>query len=476
MSIANGTLLGPYEVLAPLGAGGMGEVYRAKDPRLNREVAVKILPGDFLEGEERRARFEREASLLASLNHPGIAAIYSFEEIPSSSSSSQPILVMELLEGETLRARLAGGALPVRKAVDYGAQIARGLAAAHGKGVVHRDLKPENLFVTKDGRVKILDFGFAKSVDVGTGTSSASLPTQSKGTEPGAVLGTLGYMSPEQLRGLPADHRTDLFSFGAVLYEMLSGKKAFRGDTAADTVSAILREDPPDLSATNRTIPPALERVVRHCLGRAPTSGPIRARPRVRPESFSTASSSTTMTSAPRIEIRRPSSRALFGAAVCLGAGVLGGRMLWKKPPDAPPTFHRLTFRRGNVLRARFAPDGRTIVYGAAWGGASSEVFTVRTESPESRPLGLPNATVAAVSSAGELAILSHEGMKDTASWGTLSRVPLSGEPRARSSRRSRTRTGRRTARISPSSGTRTPAAGASSCRPGRCSTGARRG
>ncbi len=235
-------------------------------------------------------------------------------------------------------------------------------------------------------------------------------------------------MSPEQLRGLPADHRTDLFSFGAVLYEMLSGKKAFRGDTAADTVSAILREDPPDLSATNRTIPPALERIVRHCLEKSPDERAHSAHDLAFDlESFSTASSSTTVTSAPRIEIRRPSSRTLFGAAVCLGAGVLGGRLLWKKPPDAPPTFHRLTFRRGNVLRARFAPDGRTIVYGAAWGGASSEVFTVRTEGPESRPLGLPNATVAAVSSAGELAILSHEGMKDTGSWGTLSRVPLSG-------------------------------------------------
>ena len=335
---------------------------------------------------------------------------------------------MELLEGETLRARLAGGALPVRKAVDYGAQIARGLAAAHGKGVVHRDLKPENLFVTKDGRVKILDFGLAKLVEAGAGSGSTNLPTQSKGTEPGAVLGTLGYMSPEQLRGLPADHRTDLFSFGAVLYEMLSGRKAFRGDTAADTVSAILREDPPELSATNRTIPPALERIVRHCLEKSPDERAHSAHDLAFDlESFSTVSSGTAVTPASRIEIRRPSSRTLFAAAVCLGAGVLGGRLLWKKPPDAPPTFHRLTFRRGNVLRARFAPDGRTIVYGAAWGGASSEVFTVRTEGPESRPLGLPNATVASVSSSGELAILSHEGMKDTWGWGTLSRVPLSG-------------------------------------------------
>ncbi|MCM3877630.1 MAG: protein kinase [Thermoanaerobaculia bacterium] len=422
MTIAPGTRLGPYEVISALGAGGMGEVYRARDPRLNREVALKVLPQDFLEGEERKERFEREAQLLASLNHPGIAAIYSFEE-----TGSRHILVMELLEGETLRARLAGGALPLRKAVEFAVQIARGLAAAHEKGVVHRDLKPENLWVTKDGRVKILDFGLAKVVGSGAGAGGTNLPTMSKGTEPGAVLGTLGRHVPEQLRGLPADHRTDIFSFGAVLYEMLSGRKAFRGDTAADTVSAILKEEPPDLSATNRTIPPALERIVRHCLEKSPDERAHSAHDLAFDlESFSTASSDS---AGPRkaVTIRRPSARTLAVAAACLVAGSLGAHLFWKKPAPAPPTFHRLTFRRGNVLRARFAPDGRTIVYGAAWGGASSEVFTVRTEGPESRPLGLPNATVAAVSSSGELAILSHEGMKDATGWGTLSRVPLSG-------------------------------------------------
>ena len=438
MTLAAGTRLGLYEVLAPLGAGGMGEVYRAKDPRLNRDVAIKVLPGDFLEGEERRARFEREANLLASMNHPGIAAIYAFEEIPgsslsssssTSSASSIPILVMELLEGETLRARLAGGALPVRKAVDYGAQIARALAAAHEKGIVHRDLKPENLFVTKDGRIKILDFGLAKSVETGAGSGGTNLPTMSKGTEPGAVLGTLGYMSPEQLRGLPADHRTDLFSFGAVLYEMLSGHKAFRGDTAADTVSAILREEPPDLSATNRTIPPALERIVRHCLEKSPDERARSAHDVAFDlESFSTASSDAVSAPAPvRVAIRRPRAGAVLAAAACVAAGVLAGALLWKRPAPAPLTFHRLTFRRGNVISARFAPDGRTIVYGASWGGAPSEIFTVRTESPESRALGIPNATVASVSSTGELALFSREGMTSPGAWATLSRVPLAG-------------------------------------------------
>ncbi len=436
MTLAPGTRLGPYEVLASLGAGGMGEVYRAKDPKLAREVAVKVLPGDFLEGEERRERFEREARALARLNHPGIASVYSFEEIPGSSSSStsssssslsRHILVMELLEGETLRARLAGGPLSVRKAVDFAVQVARGLAAAHEKGVVHRDLKPENLFVTRDGRVKILDFGLAKSVEAGAGSGGTNLPTMSKGTEPGAVLGTLGYMSPEQLRGLPADHRTDLFSFGAVLYEMLSGRKAFRGDTAADTVSAILREEPPDLSATNRTIPPALERIVRHCLEKSPDERAHSAHDLAFDlESLSTASSGSIAPSR-AVAFRKPSRQALILASVCAAAGLLGGHVVWRTPVPAPPTFHRLTFRRGNVLGARFAPDGRTVVYGAAWGGAPSEIFTVRTEGPESRPLGFSSATVLSVSSGGELAILTREGMTDPGAWGTLARVPLSG-------------------------------------------------
>jgi tRNA A-37 threonylcarbamoyl transferase component Bud32/dipeptidyl aminopeptidase/acylaminoacyl peptidase len=434
MTIVLGTRLGPYEVIAAIGAGGMGEVYRAKDSRLGREVALKVVPENFLDDEDRKARFDREARVLAAMNHPGIAALYSFEEIPGSpGSSAVHVLAMELLEGETLRQRLAGGALPTRKAVDFAVQIARALAAAHEKGVVHRDLKPENLFVTKDGRIKILDFGLAKVVESAAGSGGTNLPTMSKGTEPGAVLGTLGYMSPEQLRGLPADHRTDLFSFGAVLYEMLSGRKAFRDDTAADTVSAILKEEPPDLSATNRTIPPALERIVRHCLEKSPDERAHSAHDLAFDlESLSAASSGPAAPLRAAAAIRRPSARALAVAAACLAAGSLGGRLFWKTSVPAPPTFHRLTFRRGNVLSARFAPDGRTIVYGAAWGGRPSEIFTVRTEGPESRPLGLPNASVLSVSSGGELAILTRESMSETGSFGTLARVPLSGgAPRA---------------------------------------------
>ena len=248
MTLAVGTKLGPYEILAPLGAGGMGEVYRARDERLKRDVAVKVLPGSLSSDPERLKRFEQEAQAAGGLNHPNITAVYDVGQ-----HDGAPYVVQELLEGETLRATLLHGRLPSRKAIDYASQIARGLAAAHEKGVVHRDLKPENLFLTRDGRAKILDFGLAKLIQPRQqdGGSPSVLPTQGEATEPGVVLGTLGYMSPEQVRGRPADARSDIFAFGCVLYEMLSGQRAFRGDTAADTMSAILTREPPDLSDAN---------------------------------------------------------------------------------------------------------------------------------------------------------------------------------------------------------------------------------
>src|ERR1700722_8105062 len=262
MTLTSGTKLGPYEVVAPAGAGGMGEVYRARDARLNRDVAGKILPGAFARDPERMRRFQQEAQAVAVLNHPNILAIYDFGEHENS-----PYIVTEFLEGETLRVRLGAGALPVRKASVYAEQIARGLAAAHERGVVHRDLKPENIFVTRDGRIKILDFGLAKLVPR-EGALAADAATLASQTEPGVVMGTIGYMSPEQVKGLAADHRSDLFSFGAILYEMLSGKRAFHGDSSVETMSAILKQDPPELAETNRTVP--LERIVRHCLEKNP--------------------------------------------------------------------------------------------------------------------------------------------------------------------------------------------------------------
>ena len=261
MTIEAGTRLGRYEVRSQLGAGGMGEVYLARDPKLGRDVAIKVLPAEFSADAERLRRFEQEAQAAGALNHPNVLSIYDVE-----THEGAPYVVSELLEGETLRELLGGAALPARKAIDYALQVARGLAAAHERGIIHRDLKPENLFVTRDGRVKILDFGLAKLTEPDGDRARTDLPTRRINTDSGAVMGTVGYMSPEQLRGRPVDPRTDIFSFGAVLYEMLSGRRAFHRDSAADTISAILKEDPPELSQTDKNINPALDRVVRRCL------------------------------------------------------------------------------------------------------------------------------------------------------------------------------------------------------------------
>ena len=265
MNVPAGTRLGPYEIVSPLGAGGMGEVYRARDTRLGRDVAVKVLPASYADHKDRLGRFRQEACAAGSLNHPNILAIYDV-----GTDNSSPYVVSELLEGETLRQRMGGAALPQRKAVDYGLQIAHGLAAAHQKGIVHRDLKPENLFITNDGRVKILDFGLAKLAQPEISQIQTDIPTRRVDTDPGTVIGTVGYMSPEQVRGQVVDHRSDIFAFGAILYEMLSGKRAFHGDSAVETMSAILKEDPPELSATNKNIASGLERVVHHCLEKSP--------------------------------------------------------------------------------------------------------------------------------------------------------------------------------------------------------------
>jgi serine/threonine protein kinase len=261
-----GDRLGPYEVLGVLGAGGMGEVYRARDTRLERDVAVKVLPDALATDAEALARFEREAKAVAALSHPNILAIHDF-----GNADGVAYAVMELLEGETLRERLARGALPVRKAVELGAHIANGLAAAHERGIVHRDLKPENLFLTTDGRVKILDFGLARVVPRVPGGDAKTLSSAPEGgTSPGALLGTVGYLAPEQVRGLPADRRSDIFSFGCVLFESLSGSRAFRRESAVETMTAILKDDPPDLPLAERRIPQALDRVVRRCLEKLP--------------------------------------------------------------------------------------------------------------------------------------------------------------------------------------------------------------
>jgi len=406
MTVDPGKRLGPYEIVSLLGAGGMGEVYRARDPRLGREVAVKVLPASFSQDPDRLRRFEHEARAAGALNHPNITAVYDI-----GSHEGSPYVVTELLEGETLRSRLATGALSTRKALDYAIQIARGLAAAHEKGIVHRDLKPENLFVTKDGRVKILDFGLAKLKQPEEGSEKTDLQTATAGTEPGVVLGTMGYMSPEQVRGKPADPRSDIFAFGAILWEMLSGRRAFHADTAADTMTAILTKEPPELSATNRDIHPGLDRIVRHCLEKnADERFHSAADLAFDLEALSGVSGPRAIPGAlPAAKRRTPwilpaAAAALIAAALASFVAYRAGKKAGYVPP---PSFFQLSFQRGEIGGSFFAPDGQTIIFSAAWEGKPMEVFVHRPESPESRPFGL-QAEVLAMSRTGEMAVSLH--------------------------------------------------------------------
>ena len=426
MPLAPGTRVGPYEILAPLGAGGMGEVYRARDPRLSRDVAIKFLPAGLAQDQDRLRRFEHEARAAGALNHPNLLTVFDV-----GSHDGSPYLVSELLEGETLRQALATGPLSLRKAIDQAAQIARGLGSAHEKGIVHRDLKPENLFLDRDGRAKILDFGLAK-LERPREPLLSSAPTATSPTSPGTVLGTVGYMAPEQVRGEEADARADIFSFGAVLFEMLSGRRAFRGATAVETMNAILKEDPPEISDPGHPLPPALLRIVRRCLEKTP-----RARFQSAPDlafalealsgdsAGSTPSGFRTPTTNTR---RRRASIALVvtGALALPMCGFLLGRRSAERPA---PVFERLTFRQGRVGEARFGPDGQTIYYSAEWEARPSQLFSARAGSLESRPLDLPAAGLLALSSSGEMALALrpfYRGPLDAAQ-GTLARVPVAG-------------------------------------------------
>jgi len=430
MTLASGTKLGPYEIGAQLGAGGMGEVYRARDPRLGREVAVKVLPASFATDADRLKRFEQEARAAGVLNHPNITAVHDFGTNPGDGS---PYIVTELLEGETMRARMSTGPIPVRKALDWAVQLAKGLAAAHEKGIVHRDLKPENIFLTQDGRVKILDFGLAKlKVEKDEG-GQTDLRTISGATEPGVVLGTMGYMAPEQVRGKPADRRSDIFAFGTILYEMLAGQRAFRGDTAADTITAILTKEPPDLSATNKEVHPGLDRIVRHCLEKNPEERFDSARDVAFDlEALSGLSSPTLATGARVLPIERKKRPwAIAALAAVLGA-VIAGPFVYSAGKKAgfvqPPAFKQITFSRGEVGSALFAPDGQTIVYSAGWEGKPFEVFVNRPESPESRPFGLGAAEVLAISKQGEMAVsLNRRTQHPFVRTGRLARISIAG-------------------------------------------------
>jgi len=364
MPVIEGTRLGPYEILSPLGSGGMGEVYRARDTRLGRDVAVKVLPASFSSDRDRLHRFEQEACAAGALNHPNILSIHDI-----GTHDGTTYVVSELLEGETLRKRLSGATLTQRRAIDYALQLAHGLAAAHEKGIVHRDLKPENIFITKEGPVKILDFGLAKLTLANGNERQTNIPTRRADTAPGVVIGTVGYMSPEQVRGQIVDHRSDIFAFGAVLYEMLSGQRAFHGESPADTMSAILREEPPALSATtNHKVSPGLERLVNHCLEKNPQERFHSARDLAFAlESLSAASDSSA--ALPRTsgeKVKTLPSWLWIGSAIVIGA-IAGGILVsvWISRSSqitlVPATTKRLVIHLPPSDRIAFA---HTVPYG----------------------------------------------------------------------------------------------------------------
>jgi len=427
MSLTSGTKLGPYEILSPLGAGGMGEVYRARDTRLGREVALKVLSEFFARDFDRLRRFEQEARAVAALNHPNILAIHDIGE-----HDGVPYLVSELLEGCSLHAELSRGPLTPRKASDYAAQIARGLAAAHDKNIVHRDLKPDNVFITKDGRVKILDFGLAKvAPSVGAAPSEGDTLASSP-TEAGVVMGTAGYMAPEQVHGAAVDSRTDIFAFGAMLYEMISGQRAFRRDTAAETMTAILKDDPPELSEIDHPVSPGMERIVRRCLEKQPEQRFQSAKDLAFALEALTGTSSK---SAPNVAIADIKERAARASWITTGAIsvlslVLGAAIVWflRPKPLPPPEFKRVSFHRGEVVRARMVADGKTVIYSAKLNGGDLDTYIIRNEYPESSPLGLHGASLLSISPQGQLAVLVHPRYFAHFQWvGTLATVPLGG-------------------------------------------------
>ncbi|MEO8379343.1 MAG: protein kinase [Acidobacteriota bacterium] len=469
MPLQQSSMLGPYQIIAMIGEGGMGAVYRAKDTRLGRDVAIKVLTNVTLSDQERLLRFEQEARATGMLNHPNLLTVYDV----GRDSDDNPFLVTELLEGETLRGRLERGPLSPRRAVDAALQMANGLTAAHDKHIVHRDLKPDNIFLTRDGRLKILDFGIAK-LTAGAGDDGPTF--QMAATEPGMVLGTVGYMSPEQVRGEPVDHRSDLFSLGTILFEMLTGARAFKRNSAIETLNAILKEDPPELLDLLPTLPSPIERLVRRCLekdrehrfqsardlafnietlaamsGSSTLSGV--ARPavtgptaRMAPVASLPAAATNPHTghappAAPPRTLARPVAKpkrrvspVLLAILYLLSvAGAAYGAWMWATRTQGEvvePQFRRLTFRRGEVRSARFSPDGETIVYSAAWDGQPAEIFVVNRRATEARPLGVPDSELLSVSRSAELAILLHRDR--VSNLGTLARVPLGGGmPRA---------------------------------------------
>ncbi|MGK2858296.1 MAG: protein kinase domain-containing protein [Thermoanaerobaculia bacterium] len=437
MTIKTGSRIGSYEILSPLGAGGMGEVWRAHDSRINRDVAIKVLPEEVTANADRLARFEQEAQAAGALNHPNILTVFEM-----GTHEGHPYLVTELLEGASLREKLgdtrreSGSSehLSLRKALELGAQIATGLAAAHDKGIVHRDLKPENIFVTSDGRVKILDFGLAKLTTSAGDENLTDAQTAQRKTSPGTVLGTAGYMAPEQVRGQTADQRSDIFACGVVLYEMLSGKRAFDGRSSADTASAILREDPPELSGEHLRIPSAVERIVRRCLEKEPSQRFQSARDlafALEAVEGSSTSSGLAAAVGPRVRRRRSilAATVVAGALLALAIGYFAGTRLGTKSASANGvTFNPLTYRPLIVFEAAFAPDQRTVIFSACEAGTVPSIYSISPDYPEPRDAGLPGTHLLAISSNGEMAVLTKARYLGHRLFeGTLARVQVGG-------------------------------------------------
>jgi len=436
MTLSARTRLGQYEVLELLGSGGMGEVYRARDTRLHRDVALKVLPARLSSDPARLSRFEREARSASSLNHPNIVTIH---EVGQSDSTS--FIVMELVDGKTLREVLHTGPLPLRKVLAFAAQIADGLAKAHGSGIVHRDLKPENVMVTGAGFVKILDFGLSKLTH-DTERAGQTIPG---GTEPDVVMGTAGYMSPEQAVGQPLDFRSDQFSFGSVLYEMVTGRAAFERPTKPETLAAIIREDPEAIASLNPGTPPQLRWIVERCLAKERTDRYAATEDLARDLAILREHVSD-LSGAARLSLEAPRQRRRWGAtalvaallAAFAGIYVLGRRV--ERTQTSSPRFRQLTFRNAAISSARFAPDGQTVVYAAQWEGKAPELFTTRLDSPETRSLGLSGAEILSISSSGQMALLlaprsqilfraphSDLSVAPTRLLGMLAEAPLAG-------------------------------------------------
>ncbi|MHB8215876.1 MAG: protein kinase domain-containing protein [Candidatus Sulfotelmatobacter sp.] len=413
-------VIGHYRVLEKIGSGAMGDVFRARDERLGRDVALKLIRPASSDNPDHVRRFELEARAAAALNHPNIVAVYDV-----GSSEGSPYIVCELLEGKTLRQRLGEGALPLRVAVDYSLQIVQGLIAAHDRRIIHRDLKPENLFVTTDGRVKILDFGVAKlqSAPEESGRPVEDLTTV---TRSGSVIGTVAYMSPEQLRGKGVDHRSDIFSLGAILYEMLTGRRAFRGETEVDTITAVLREDPPEINLEEANIPVSFRQVIHHCLEKDPENRFQSAR------DLSFALDTLANVSGGRVT-RAGNFRARAKilpwaiAGVLLAASIPLVVIQWRQK-TVSPSYQRLTFEAGTVYSARFGPDFQAIVYGAAWNGKPLQLFTTVGDSLLTQPLGVTDANLLSISRTGELAVMLHgTHLAHLETQGMLARTPLAG-------------------------------------------------